>query len=195
MSSNPLEDDPKREHRIRERAYHLWKADGEPHGRDAEYWERARELIGMAESAGAGQISPVADAAHRINGQIVDEAALEENLGEFPGRQTDQGERQMAPSRKAPAVASKAMAPAKKSAAPAPKAVTPAKKATAQVSKAAPAAEPVAKAAATPPAPAKKAAEPVAKVAAPVRKAIPAAAPKAAAAPALTKPKPKGKKP
>jgi hypothetical protein len=110
MSSNPLEDDPKRDRRIRERAYHLWKTEGEPHGRDAEFWERARELVGMEESAGAGQISPAADAAHRINGQIVDEAALEENLGEFPGRQTDQGERLTTPMRKAKAAPVPAMA-------------------------------------------------------------------------------------
>ncbi|WP_148360658.1 DUF2934 domain-containing protein, partial [Acidisphaera rubrifaciens] len=34
MTDNPLQDDPAREHRIRERAYHLWDADGRPHGRD-----------------------------------------------------------------------------------------------------------------------------------------------------------------
>ena len=97
MSTNPLEDDPDRDQRIRERAYHLWQADGEPQGRDAEYWERARELIGMAESAGAGQVTPAEDAAHRVGGQIVEEAELEENLGEFPGRMTDQGEQASAP--------------------------------------------------------------------------------------------------
>jgi hypothetical protein len=100
MSNNPLEDDARRDQRIRERAYHLWKADGEPHGRDADYWERARELIGMEDSAGSGQIDPVADEARRIDGQIVEEAALEENLGEFPGRQTDQGERLQTPRRR-----------------------------------------------------------------------------------------------
>ncbi len=100
MSTNPLEDDSRRDQRIRERAYHLWQAEGEPHGREAEYWERARELVGMEESRGAGQISPEADEAHRVDGQIVDEADLEENLGEFPGRQTDQGDRLQAPTRR-----------------------------------------------------------------------------------------------
>jgi hypothetical protein len=155
MSNNPLEDDPKRDARIRERAYHLWKADGEPHGRDAEYWERARELIGMAESAGAGQISPAADAAHRINGQIVDEAALEENLGEFPGRQTDQGDRPAAPGRKTAPAARK----------PAPPAVM----------------KPAAPKAAIKPTPAKTAAKPAAQKAA-VTPAAPKTAPKPAAA-------------
>lgn len=100
MSNNPLEDDAERDTRIRQRAYHLWKADGEPHGRDEEYWERARELIGMAESTGSGQLSPEKDDAHRLNGQIVEEAALQENLGEFPGRQEDQGERAPTPSKR-----------------------------------------------------------------------------------------------
>jgi hypothetical protein len=93
MSSNPLEFDAKRDARIRERAYHLWKADGEPHGRDAEYWERASELVGMAESAGSGQISPQEDEARRVDGQIVEEASIQQNWGEFPDRQTDQGDR------------------------------------------------------------------------------------------------------
>ena len=51
---NPLASDPGRDHRIRERAYHLWESDGKPLGHDVEYWERARELIGMEESAGSG---------------------------------------------------------------------------------------------------------------------------------------------
>lgn len=28
--------------RIKERAYHLWQKEGSPHGRDHEFWERAR---------------------------------------------------------------------------------------------------------------------------------------------------------
>lgn len=38
------------EHRVRERAYHLWREAGEPAGRDAEFWSRA-ELL-EAEAAG-----------------------------------------------------------------------------------------------------------------------------------------------
>jgi len=38
------------EHRIRERAYHLWEKEGRPEGRDAEFWERAR-LMEQAEQA------------------------------------------------------------------------------------------------------------------------------------------------
>ena len=57
MIRNPSVTDPTREHRVRERAYHLWEADGKPHGRDVEYWERARELVGT-EAATGGEDSP-----------------------------------------------------------------------------------------------------------------------------------------
>ena len=56
MADNPLLDDTDRERRIRERAYRLWEADDRPPGRDLEYWERARALIGMEDSAGAGPL-------------------------------------------------------------------------------------------------------------------------------------------
>ena len=56
------------EHRIRERAYQLWEEEGRPEGRDIEYWERARCLIGIEDNA---------DAAH----------------GQIPDRFADQGEK------------------------------------------------------------------------------------------------------
>ena len=92
MSSNPLDDtDETRLRHIRERAYHLWENDGRPHGRDSEYWERARELVGMEESGNYGQIP--------VEAERPEEADIQENLGEFPGRQSDQGEREVTPSR------------------------------------------------------------------------------------------------
>lgn len=97
MARNPLATDADYEHRVRERAYHLWEADGRPHGRDLEFWERARELIGMEESAGAGLLpNPQAhpDAPAQTG---VEEAELQENLGEFPGPLTDQGEDRQVP--------------------------------------------------------------------------------------------------
>ncbi len=107
MSSNPLEDDPEREHRIRHRAYHLWEHEGRPHGQDAEFWERARELVGIEESAGSGQLpNPVTTGQDPLREQPVEEAFLQENLGEFPGRFTDQGETEPTPkSRRAGAAA------------------------------------------------------------------------------------------
>jgi hypothetical protein len=92
VARNPLAIDPQREQRVRERAYLLWESEGKPHGRDVEYWERARELVGMEESAGSALLpNPQSEAAsQRKTG--VEEAALQDNLGEFPDRLTDQGE-------------------------------------------------------------------------------------------------------
>jgi hypothetical protein len=98
MASNPLDDnDPERDQRIRERAYHLWEADGCPHGREAEFWERATELIGIEESPHAGELPNPATqpGADPYRTQPVEEAFLEANLGD----PTDKGERISTPSR------------------------------------------------------------------------------------------------
>ena len=47
------------EERLRLRAYHLWEADGRPHGRSAEYWEKARALLEQ-EGASTTPAEPVA---------------------------------------------------------------------------------------------------------------------------------------
>jgi hypothetical protein len=93
MADNPLDpDDPARQQRIRERAYHLWQADGCPPGHDREYWERAEALTGLDADPTAGQLAPAADP--------VEEADLQDNLGEFPDRLADQGEVQPTPRRR-----------------------------------------------------------------------------------------------
>jgi len=95
-SSNPLEMTPEREARIRERAYYLWEEDGRPEGRDAEFWERARELIGMEENADAAlRPNPMTQAAPAE--KPIEEAQVQENYGELPSRFTDQGDRQQTP--------------------------------------------------------------------------------------------------
>ncbi len=99
MSDNPLENSPERDERIKQRAYHLWEADGRPHGRHDEYWERARELIGMEDSTGTAQLPnpttlPGFDPTRT---EPVEEAFIQENLGEFPDRFADQGEAQPTP--------------------------------------------------------------------------------------------------
>ena len=111
---NPLQTNPAREARVRERAYHLWEADGKPHGRDLEYWERARELIGMEESAGSGLLPNPQSHPDPIRRADIGEADIQENLGEFPG-QTDQGEDKPTPApRRSPSRQRKAPAPAAK---------------------------------------------------------------------------------
>jgi hypothetical protein len=103
MSDNPLDDsNDARQQRIRERAYHLWEADGQPHGRELEYWERARELVGMEEHPHFGDLpNPAAlPGADPSRPGIIEQASIQENLGEFPDRLVDQGERRPTPSRK-----------------------------------------------------------------------------------------------
>ena len=39
--------------RIRDRAYEIWQAEGEPHGRDASHWEKARAEFAEAANATA----------------------------------------------------------------------------------------------------------------------------------------------
>lgn len=80
--------DPDHEQRIREHAYRLWEADGKPHGRDIEYWQRARERTGMEESIGG---LPLANPVNtRIAG--IEEAAIQQNSGELADRLVDQGD-------------------------------------------------------------------------------------------------------
>ena len=98
--SNPLAVDPEREQRVRERAYHLWEAEGKPHGRDVEYWERARELIGMDDSAGAGLLPNPQSQPDSPRETGIEEAEIQANLGEFPDRLADQGEVQVTPAPK-----------------------------------------------------------------------------------------------
>jgi hypothetical protein len=99
-SRNPLAPDPAREHRVRERAYLLWEADGKPHGQDVEYWERARELVGMEESTGSGLLPNPRNASRSPRETGVEEAELQANLGEFPDRLADQGEVRTTPAPK-----------------------------------------------------------------------------------------------
>jgi hypothetical protein len=83
------------ERRIRERAVRLWRAEGSPKGREAEYLERARELQAIEDHPTAGQL-PNPMAVHHGNippAEPVEEAEIMENLGEFPTQLTDQGDR------------------------------------------------------------------------------------------------------
>jgi hypothetical protein len=91
--TNPLDPSESDLRRIRERAYLLWESEGRPEGRADDYWERARELDAIQFNAPAMQPNPVTKGPWRDpSAQPVEEAALQENLGEFPGRFTDQGE-------------------------------------------------------------------------------------------------------
>ena len=91
MSDNPLETNPEREAEIEARANALWEAAGSPEGSIDEYRERADELVRMEMAGNSGQ-KPVDSGP--IPGVIVEEASIQENLGELPGARgmADQGE-------------------------------------------------------------------------------------------------------
>ena len=90
---NPLQLSPAHLERIRVRAYHLWERDGKPEGHADEYWERARELDALESYEPTMLPNPmVAHPGQDPEAPLVEEAALEENLGEFPGITSDQGE-------------------------------------------------------------------------------------------------------
>ena len=90
MSDNPLEMTPEREAKIARKAEELRAAAGDAGPVEA-YREQADELVRMELAGATGQL-PI-DAP-----DFVDEAALEENLGEFPGgAKADQGERRTTP--------------------------------------------------------------------------------------------------
>ena len=99
MSDNPLEPNPERDARIKDVARELWEADGKPAGREAEYAERADELVRMEMAGRVGQIANPQAEGEPMPGVIVEEASIQDNLGEFPGASSaaDQGEKRMTP--------------------------------------------------------------------------------------------------
>jgi hypothetical protein len=84
---------------IRARAKRMWLDEGSPKGREDEYLERARELQAFVDHPGAALLpNPMLAHPHPEGSEDpVEEAELLENLGEFPGRNTDQGDRVRAP--------------------------------------------------------------------------------------------------
>ena len=99
--------------RIRERAYRLWIEEGQPHGKDAEHWEKARELLALESDPEEGKVG-VGEGYNNAGpwDEPVEEAATLENLGEFPTL-TDQGEQQN-PKKGRPVVKREPVTPAKK---------------------------------------------------------------------------------
>ncbi len=55
-------------------------------------WERARELVGMEENPDAGLLPNPITQHEVLPGVTIEEAAIQDNLGEFPDRFTDQGD-------------------------------------------------------------------------------------------------------
>ncbi|WP_323993170.1 hypothetical protein [Nguyenibacter sp. L1] len=94
---NPLEDSPQTAARILARAKELWAADGKPAcGPDA-YKAQASELIGMELNPDAGQIPVESPVPLGPDGQPVEEAWLEQNLGNSGGSMNELDDKQEVP--------------------------------------------------------------------------------------------------
>jgi len=79
--------------RVRDRAMRMWEAEGRPEGREDDYLERARELV-VIETNPPLPLPPPSPAQppHDPAAPPIEDAVLQTNLGEFPGRFTDQGD-------------------------------------------------------------------------------------------------------
>jgi hypothetical protein len=100
--ANPRTVDPDHEQRVRECAYHLWEAEGKPHGRDVEFWERARAQVGAEESA-APEPPPAAEAKPRApRKQAAEAVSIQASMAEAPDAAADSenGKEAAAPKRK-----------------------------------------------------------------------------------------------
>ena len=75
------------------RAYFLWESEGRPVGQSEEYWERARELDAIERNCPVLRPNLIVSHPRETSeGVLIEEASLQENLGEFPSRFTDQGD-------------------------------------------------------------------------------------------------------
>lgn len=78
--------------RIRQWAYRLWQEEGRPEGRELVHWEKARELVAIEDNQSLA-LKPIESPHLGPEGEPVEEAKLQTNLGEFPTL-TDQDEGQ-----------------------------------------------------------------------------------------------------
>jgi len=90
---NPFTPSAAHVQRIRVRAYHLWESEGRPVGQSTSYWERAQELDALESNCPVQLPNPdTSPPPPTAEGILVEQASLQENLGEFPARFTDQGD-------------------------------------------------------------------------------------------------------
>lgn len=86
-----------REHKIRERAYHLWLEEGKPEGREMAHWDLASELVAIEENPDLMlKPNPLCPGEEIMPDEPGEFPELEENLGEFPTL-TDQGDEATTP--------------------------------------------------------------------------------------------------
>ncbi|WP_025886659.1 hypothetical protein [Asaia prunellae] len=89
---NPLVDSPERDKRIEAKSRELWEAEDRPDCGPEVYREKAAEIIGMEDNPHAGEIPVSSLPEPQLADVQIEEAEIQKNLGEFPERQTDQGD-------------------------------------------------------------------------------------------------------
>ncbi|BAK82908.1 hypothetical protein GLX_04960 [Komagataeibacter medellinensis NBRC 3288] len=94
---NPLETTPQTQARIAAKAKEMWEADGRPGCGPQAYTEAASELIGMESNPDAGQVPVDSPVPLDANGQPVEQAWLEENLGNPGGSEDELDDRREVP--------------------------------------------------------------------------------------------------
>ncbi len=94
MAENPLDPSAEHERAVTALAEQLWAEDGRPEGRLPDYRERADELVRMERAGETGQLPNP-----ETHPEPVEEASIQENLGEFPGAMNtdDQGDWRQTP--------------------------------------------------------------------------------------------------
>ena len=78
--------------RIREKAHALWEAEGRPHGREAQHWVEAKEIVALTDSFGS-TLRPLEETLS----DPVEPISAVENHGDLP-ELTDTGEGARGPS-------------------------------------------------------------------------------------------------
>ncbi|NHO32968.1 hypothetical protein [Acetobacter fallax] len=94
---NPLEDSPKRDAKIRATAKELWIADGKPTCGADGYMEAAADLVGMEINPDAGQVPVDSPVPLGPDGEPVEDARLQENLGNPGGHMNELDDKQEVP--------------------------------------------------------------------------------------------------
>ncbi|MCE0744172.1 hypothetical protein LWC05_09795 [Acetobacter sicerae] len=94
---NPLEDSPQRDARIKAKAREMWIADGKPTCGPEGYMEAATDLIGMEINPDAGEIPVESPVPLAPNGEPIEDAKIQENLGNLGGSMDEQDDRQEVP--------------------------------------------------------------------------------------------------
>ncbi|EHH67506.1 hypothetical protein [Gluconobacter morbifer] len=94
---NPLKDSPQQEARILAKAKELWEADGKPACGPEGYKEEATDLIGMALNSDAGEVPVKSPVPLDANGQPIEEAWTQENLGNPGGDMNELDDKQEVP--------------------------------------------------------------------------------------------------